>query len=103
MYSLSDEFGNRSRRWVFQELLRVFLFIARSLALSPVRGRGIRVKGERSPESHLIESLTNAVPLGHISGFDFDVVVGCEKQLVKMQIEYQKYRHIPNTKILKYQ
>lgn len=83
MYSLSDEFGNRSRRWVFQELLRVVLFIARSLALSPERGVG--TEGGRGPESHLIESLTNAVPLGHISGFDFDVVVvGCEKQLVKM-------------------
>lgn len=51
----------------------------------PLRGVGTVVgRGGRSPESHLIESLTNAVPLGHISGFDFVVVVGCEKQLVKM-------------------
>lgn len=61
-----------------------------SLYLLPARSR-CPLRGEREgkvgrgPESHLIESLTNAVPLGHIAGFDFDVVVvGCEKQLVKM-------------------
>lgn len=59
-----------------------YLLPARSRC--PLRGERDR-KGGRGPESRLIESLTNAVPLGHIAGFDFDVVgVGCEKQLVKM-------------------
>lgn len=50
-----------------------------------VPGEEGKATAEGKGESHLIESLTNAVPLGHISGFDFDVfVVGCEKQLVKM-------------------
>lgn len=60
-----------------------YLLPARSRC--PLRGVEGRERGGRDPESHLIESLTNAVPLGHISGFDFYVVVvGCEKQLVKM-------------------